>query len=193
MFPIRFKRPALLCMAMLTVVLSGCGLIQKVVDESKSVASAVFYKQIKILHLDFFSRSALNTDAEDTPLSTMVHVWQLKTREDFDKADYDTLFMQEEKTLEEAFGELNGMIEQLEDSQVSLENSFQIYQEGTASLNVPLDKETQFVAIIGQFYHPDEKSDSWRLVIKRDELEADKPRSIELMRSDLRLLPLKDK
>ena len=28
MFPIRFKRPALLCMAMLTVVLSGCGLIQ---------------------------------------------------------------------------------------------------------------------------------------------------------------------
>lgn len=96
MFPIRFKRPALLCMAMLTVVLSGCGLIQKVVDESKSVASAVFYKQIKILHLDFFSRSALNTDAEDTPLSTMVHVWQLKTREDFDKADYDTLFMQEE-------------------------------------------------------------------------------------------------
>ena len=41
MFPIRFKRPALLCMAMLTVVLSGCGLIQKVVDESKSVASAV--------------------------------------------------------------------------------------------------------------------------------------------------------
>ena len=98
MFPIRFKRPALLCMAMLTVVLSGCGLIQKVVDESKSVASAVFYKQIKILHLDFFSRSALNTDAEDTPLSTMVHVWQLKTREDFDKADYDTLFMQEEKT-----------------------------------------------------------------------------------------------
>lgn len=104
MFPIRFKRPALLCMAMLTVVLSGCGLIQKVVDESKSVASAVFYKQIKILHLDFFSRSALNTDAEDTPLSTMVHVWQLKTREDFDKADYDTLFMQEEDAGEERTG-----------------------------------------------------------------------------------------
>lgn len=178
MFPIRFKRPALLCMAMLTVVLSGCGLIQKVVDESKSVASAVFYKQIKILHLDFFSRSALNTDAEDTPLSTMVHVWQLKTREDFDKADYDTLFMQEEKTLEK---------------DVLAKHTVWVKPAGTASLNVPLDKETQFVAIIGQFYHPDEKSDSWRLVIKRDELEADKPRSIELMRSDLRLLPLKDK
>ncbi|MGL4114810.1 type VI secretion system lipoprotein TssJ, partial [Escherichia coli] len=110
--------------------------------------------------------------------STMVHVWQLKTREDFDKADYDTLFMQEEKTLEK---------------DVLAKHTVWVKPEGTASLNVPLDKETQFVAIIGQFYHPDEKSDSWRLVIKRDELEADKPRSIELMRSDLRLLPLKDK
>ena len=31
MFPIRFKRPALLCMAMLTVLLCACGLNQKVV------------------------------------------------------------------------------------------------------------------------------------------------------------------
>ncbi|MGK3508217.1 type VI secretion system lipoprotein TssJ, partial [Escherichia coli] len=98
--------------------------------------------------------------------------------QDFDKADYDTLFMQEEKTLEK---------------NVLAKHTVWVKPEGTASLNVPLDKETQFVAIIGQFYHPDEKSDSWRLVIKRDELEADKPRSIELMRSDLRLLPLKDK
>lgn len=177
MFPIRFKRPALLCMAMLTVVLSGCGLIQKVVDESKSVASAVFYKQIKILHLDFFSRSALNTDAEDTPLSTMVHVWQLKTREDFDKADYDTLFMQEEKTLEK---------------NVLAKHTVWVKPEGTASLNVPLDKETQFVAIIGQFITLMKKR-QLASGDQRDELEADKPRSIELMRSDLRLLPLKDK
>ena len=47
---------------------------------------------------------------------------------------------QEEKTLEEAFGELNGMIEQLEDSQVSLENSFQIYQEGMKLLKYCNDK-----------------------------------------------------
>ncbi len=72
----------------------------------------------------------------------MVHVWQLKTREDFDKADYDTLFMQEEKTLEK---------------DVLAKHTVWVKPEGTASLNVPLDKETQFVAIIGQFYHPDEK------------------------------------
>ncbi|MBU9725067.1 exodeoxyribonuclease VII small subunit [Diplocloster modestus] len=49
-------------------------------------------------------------------------------------------YNQEEKTLEEAFGELNGMIEKLEDSQVSLENSFQIYQEGMKLLKYCNDK-----------------------------------------------------
>ncbi|EAN4680381.1 type VI secretion system lipoprotein TssJ [Salmonella enterica] len=177
MFLIRCKRPVLFCMAALTVFLGGCGLAQKVVEGSKDVASSVFYKQINVLHLDFVSRSALNTDAEDTPLSTMVHVWQLKTRERFDEADYDTLFMQEEKTLE---------------MDLLAKHTVWVKPDGSTSLNVPLDKDTQFVAIVGQFYHPDEKSNSWRLVLKRDELEADKPRTIELMRSDLRLLPLKD-
>ncbi|RDU24867.1 exodeoxyribonuclease VII small subunit [Anaerosacchariphilus polymeriproducens] len=36
----------------------------------------------------------------------------------------------EEKTLEEAFEELDSMIEELEDSDVSLEDSFMIYQRG---------------------------------------------------------------
>lgn len=37
---------------------------------------------------------------------------------------------QEEKTLEEAFKELDSMIEALEDSNISLEDSFNIYQKG---------------------------------------------------------------
>lgn len=178
MFPIRFKSPALLSTAAMIVFLNGCGLAQKVAEGSKSMASAVFYKQIHILHLDFVSRSALNTDTQDTPLSTMVHIWQLKTRENFDKANYDTLFMQEEKALE---------------ADMLAEHTVWVKPEGAVSLNVPLDKDTQFIAIVGQFYQPDEKSGSWRLVLKRDDLEADKPRTIELMRSDLRLLPLQDK
>ncbi len=40
-------------------LLSGCGLTQRVTDGTKEVASAIFYKQIKTLHLDFVSRSAL--------------------------------------------------------------------------------------------------------------------------------------
>lgn len=175
MFPIRFKPLALLFTA---IFLTGCGLAQKVVEGTKSTASAVFYKQIHVLHLDFVSRSALNTDAGDTPLSTMVHVWQLKNRDRFDKADYDSLFMHEEKVLE---------------ADVLAEHSVWIKPEGAVSLDVPLDKDAQYIAVVGQFYQPDEKSGSWRLVLKREELEADKPRTIELMRSDLRLLSLKDK
>lgn len=177
MFLTQYKRHIVSVLAT-AALLSGCGLTQRVTDGTKEVASAIFYKQIKTLHLDFVSRSALNTDAEDTPLSTMIHVWQLKTRERFDEASYDTLFMQEEKTLE---------------SDVLVKHTVWMKPEGAVSLNVPLDKETQFVAIVGQFYHPDEQSDSWRLILKRDELEADKPRTIELMRSALRLLPLQDK
>jgi type VI secretion system protein VasD len=98
MFLTPYKRHAVSVLAAVTL-LSGCGLTQRVTDGTKEVASAIFYKQIKTLHLDFVSRSALNTDAQDTPLSTMIHVWQLKTRERFDEANYDTLLMQEEKTL----------------------------------------------------------------------------------------------
>ncbi|EPU8779570.1 type VI secretion system lipoprotein TssJ [Klebsiella variicola] len=177
MFLTPYKRHAVSVLAAATL-LSGCGLTQRVTDGTKEVASAIFYKQIKTLHLDFVSRSALNTDAQDTPLSTMLHVWQLKTRERFDEANYDTLLMQEEKTLK---------------SDVLAKHTVWMKPAGAVSLNVPLDKETQFVAIVGQFYHPDEQSNSWRLALKRDELEADRPRTIELMRSDLRLLPLQDK
>jgi type VI secretion system protein VasD len=82
----------------------------------------------------------------------MIHVWQLKTRERFDEANYDTLLMQEEKTLK---------------SDVLAKHTVWMKPAGAVSLNVPLDKETQFVAIVGQFYHPDEQSNSWRLVLKR--------------------------
>lgn len=45
-----------------------------------------------------------------------------------------------EQTLEEAFEVLNGMIAQLEDKEVSLEESFQIYQEGMKLLKYCNDK-----------------------------------------------------
>jgi type VI secretion system protein VasD len=140
MFVIHCKRRALACAVVLSVCLTGCGLRQKVIEGSKSMAPPSSINR-STLHLDFISRGALNTDAQDTPLSTMVHIWQLKSRARFDKADYDTLLMQEEATL-------NG--------DVLAEHSVWIKPEGAVSLDVPLDKETQFIAIAGQFYQPDE-------------------------------------
>ena len=141
------------------------------------MASAIFYKQIHTLHLDFISRGALNTDAQDTRLAPWCMSGNSNRAPAFDKADYDTLLMQEESAL-------NG--------DVLAEHSVWIKPEGAVSLDVPLDKETQFIAIAGQFYQPDETRNSWRLILKRDELDADKPRTIELLRSQLTLLPVQD-
>lgn len=45
MFLIHCKRQRLLCTVVLAVVLTGCVLAQKVSEGTKSMASAVFYKQ----------------------------------------------------------------------------------------------------------------------------------------------------
>lgn len=48
---------------LLTFSLAGCGVTQSVTDGTKSAFNAVFYKKIKVLHLDFTAREALNTDS----------------------------------------------------------------------------------------------------------------------------------
>ncbi len=60
--PIRWQYFSLFLLA---VLLSGCGLTQKVVDGTKGVTKAIFYKQIKTLHLDFSPRTSMNTDEGD--------------------------------------------------------------------------------------------------------------------------------
>ena len=44
---------------LLTFSLAGCGVTQSVTDGTKSAFNAVFYKKIKVLHLDFTAREAL--------------------------------------------------------------------------------------------------------------------------------------
>uniref|UniRef100_UPI001239CA17 type VI secretion lipoprotein TssJ n=1 Tax=Enterobacter hormaechei TaxID=158836 RepID=UPI001239CA17 len=71
-----------------------CGVRQSVTDGTKSAFNSVFYKKIKILHLDFTAREALNTDSrENNSLSepVVVRVYQLKDRKTFDKTVYQQL------------------------------------------------------------------------------------------------------
>ncbi|MBT2092358.1 type VI secretion system lipoprotein TssJ [Enterobacter bugandensis] len=75
----------------MAISLTGCGVAQSVTDGTKSAFNSVFYKKIKILHLDFTAREALNIDArESNPLSepVVVRVYQLKDRKIFDKTVY---------------------------------------------------------------------------------------------------------
>lgn len=63
------------------------------------MAKSIFYKQIKVVHLDFTARDALNTDDNGLPLSTIVRIYQLKNIDNFNYSDYSTLFANDNEAL----------------------------------------------------------------------------------------------
>ncbi|MGE4802441.1 type VI secretion system lipoprotein TssJ [Yersinia hibernica] len=160
----------------LSVPLVGCGLTQTVKDGTVNLTKSIFYKQIKTLHLDFSPRAAINADGEQTPLSTMVRVYQLKERKNVDSADYQTLLRNADTALKD---------------DILASRSVLVMPQGNVTLDMPMDENTQFVAIVGLFNRPDMKENTWRLVLSRDELDPDKPRTIELGSNGFTLVPLK--
>lgn len=172
--------PACWLPALLAFSLTGCGMIQGVADGTKSVYTAVFYKKIKVLHLDFTAREALNTDSrESNSLSepVVIRIYQLKDRKDFDKLVYQQL-LQDGDTLLKA--------------DLLASRDVVVKPGGDASLNMPMESDAQFVAMAGLFRHPDMVNNTWKLVIQREDLDPDKPRILEAGNNHLTLLPLKD-
>ncbi|EMV6084102.1 type VI secretion system lipoprotein TssJ, partial [Escherichia coli] len=82
-------------------LLAGCGLTQTVTDGTISITKSIFYKKIKTLHLDFTPRTAINADGAQTPLATMVRVYQLRDRKAVDVADYQTLLRNADTVLKD--------------------------------------------------------------------------------------------
>ena len=60
---------------------------------------------------------------------------------------------------------------------------------GDASLNMPLEAEATFVAVVGLFRHPDTERNTWKQVLAREELDPDKPRIFTAETNQLRLRP----
>ncbi|HAV1831594.1 TPA: type VI secretion system lipoprotein TssJ [Enterobacter hormaechei subsp. steigerwaltii] len=162
---------------LLSVMLTGCGLTQAVSDGTVSATRAIFYKKIKVLHLDFEPRSAINADEGQTPLATMVQVYQLKDRQKVDAADYPKLLRDAENTLKE---------------DIVASKSLLVMPKGSVTLNMPMDEEVKFVAVVGLFNRPDIRNNTWRLVLTRDDLDPDKPRTIQLNSTGLTLVPVKE-
>lgn len=158
-------------------LLAGCGLTQAVTDGTVNVTKSIFYKKIKVLHLDFEPRAAVNADDAQTPLATMVRVYQLKDRQKVDAADYQKLLRDADNALKE---------------DVLVSKSLLVMPKGSVTLNMPMDEEAKFVAIVGLFNRPDMKNNTWRLVLTRDDLDPDKPRTIELGNGILTLVPVKE-
>ncbi|HAV1831414.1 TPA: type VI secretion system lipoprotein TssJ [Enterobacter hormaechei subsp. steigerwaltii] len=161
----------------LCTLLAGCGLTQAVSDGAVSATKAIFYKKIKVLHLDFQPRAAANADEAQTPLATMVRVYQLKDRKNIDAADYQKLLRDADSVLKE---------------DIVASRSLLVMPKGSVTLNMPMDENAQFVAVVGLFNRPDMRNNTWKLVLNRDDLDPDKPRTIELGNGWLTLVPVKE-
>ena len=168
----------LMMLAALTLPLGGCGLAQTVADGTTSTAKAIFYKQVKTLHLDFSARTALNTDATDMralSVPTLVRVYQLRDNKATALATYEGLLDDDERLLASALLDQRSVV---------------VKPEEGAQLNVPMDKDAQFVTLVALFRDPDTQQNTWRLTLTRDDLEPDRARVIELGDNRLTLRPL---
>lgn len=162
---------------LLCFLLTACGLTQAVSDGTVSATRAIFYKKIKVLHLDFEPRGAINADESQTPLATMVQIYQLKDRQKVDSADYQELLSDADNTLKEDIV-----------SSVSL----LVMPKGSVTLNMPMNEDGKFVAVVGLFNRPDMLNSTWKLVLSRDDLDPDKPRTIQLNSTGLTLVTVKE-
>ena len=168
----------LLPVAVLGALLGGCGLTQSLSDTGSSTTRAIFYKQVKTLHLDFSARAALNTSATDMSalsVPTLVRVYQLRDSKAVERATYDGLLGDDNQLLASALLDKRSVV---------------VKPEEGAQLNVPMDKDAQFVTVVALFRSPDTQLNTWRLTLTRDDLDPDRARVIELGDNRLTLRPL---
>lgn len=160
------------------LLLSGCGLTQKVTDGTLAVTKSIFYKQVKTLHLDLKAREAVNSNARGASLSTVVRIYQLKDRTTFDSTDYPSLFADDSQAIS---------------TDVLAQKDIRVTPGGAVSVDMPVEDATQYVAVAAMFLAPDQPNNTWRVVLSRDDLEPDKPRIIEATDNRLVLLPPESK
>ena len=161
-----------------SLTIAGCGLTQTISDGTVAITKSIFYKQIKILHLDFTAREALNTDDNGISLSVIVRIFQLKTADTFNNSDYESLFNKDNNLLKDS---------------LLAQKDLRIRPGESIALDMPMEKEAEFVAIAVMFHTPDGVKNNWRTVIARNDLDPDKARKVTLDENTLTLQPVDKK
>ncbi|EKT56020.1 type VI secretion system lipoprotein TssJ [Providencia burhodogranariea] len=173
----RYSRTTLLLL-IAALSLTGCGLTQTIGDGTSNIAKSIFYKQIKVVHLDFVAREALNTDDNGTSLSTIIRVYQLKTADNFNDSDYPSLFAKDSEVLK---------------STLVAQKDIRIRPGEAISFDIPMEDGAEYVAIAVMFNNPDLITDNWRVVIPKKYLLPDDPRRLVLSENTMTLTPLEKK
>ncbi|ANS42246.1 type VI secretion system lipoprotein TssJ [Serratia inhibens] len=171
------KTAALILASGVTMMMTGCGLTQKVTDGTVAVTKSIFYKQVKTLHLDIRAREAMNSNARGEALSTVVRIYQLKDRKTFDATDYPSLFADDSQAIK---------------AERVAEKDIRLQPGGAVMVDMPMEESAKYVAVAGMFISPDQVNNTWRVVLSRDELDPDKARLIEAGNNRLTLKPIKD-
>ncbi|RAI65523.1 type VI secretion system lipoprotein TssJ [Pseudomonas fluorescens] len=167
-----------LMIAALVALLAGCGLTQSASDSTASIGRAMFYKQVKTLHLDLSARAAANTDGADMnalSVPTLVRVYQLRDDKKVQKAAYDSLLGDDDSVLASDLLDMRAVV---------------VKPGEGMQLNVPMDKDARFISVVALFRLPDTERNTWRLTLSRDDLEPDRARVVELGDNRLTLRPL---
>lgn len=172
------KFPQAMLAAGITLILAGCGLTQSVTEGTVAVTRSIFYKQVKILHLDIRAREAVNSNAGGVALSTVVRIYQLKDRKTFDSTDYPSLFKVDSQAI---------------NADLVAEKDIRLQPGGAVMVDMPMEESAQYVAVAGMFMSPDQEKNTWRVVLSRDDLDPDNARVIEAGNNQLTLVAVKDK
>lgn len=168
------KRYTLLWTLMLcSSLLTGCGLTQKVEKGTTSLTKAIFVKKVDPLHLQLTARAALNTDDAGMASPVEIRIWPLHNTTAFSQADYPALLKQAPQVL------ANDLTGKPVIIRVTPGNSI--------NRDIPLSDDTQAVAIAAFFLTPDLQKNNWRLIIARDDMDADDPSIVELRDRELLL------
>ena len=159
-------------------LITGCGLTQKISEGTVSLTKSIFYKQINTLHLDISARRAANKNAQGVALSTVVRIYQLKERKEFDAANYAALLAEDSAVVK---------------ADLLVQKDIRVRPDESISVEIPMEKEANYVAVAAMFLTPDEAEDSWRIVLSRNELDPDTAQIIELQDQQLKRVIPEDK
>ncbi len=156
---------------LVATLIAGCGVGQAMKDSTVEAAKWAFTTQVKTMNLDLVSRSSLNASGDGQSLSTVVRVYQLKTRQAFEQLSYEQLQTDD--------------LESLKPDLLASRNVV-LRPNASVSLAEPMHADAEYVGVVALFRSPD-KAAVWRLAVPKKQWKSTDPVKIEVLGSTLQL------
>ncbi|MCO5397768.1 type VI secretion system lipoprotein TssJ [Ralstonia soli] len=166
------RRIVLTAPAALTAIsLAGCGVGQAIKDNTVDAAKWAFTTQVKSMNIDLDSRIELNPNGQGQPLSTVVRLYQLKTAQSFEAADYAQLQSNDLETLKPDLLTTKDVV---------------LCPGAAVSVAEPMNEDAEFVGVVA-FFRKADQSATWKLVIPKKQWKKTDPVRIVASGSTLAL------